>query len=213
MNFETYRWIFSACLSKIHWRVYRNWILCVRKNIYKQIFLKTQVFFYLFWTLKGNFSPSSIFLSAEVVKTTYYVSIRTFWWKFLSWERVFLINFKIQWNISENVKEISTAGLSKSHYTSPGKQFEEKSCFLKKKPFVSFSDIDKKFTAEFFTFLGAVVKTVFYLSRRLFWKNKYIFWSRIYLIIFRYWANIFQPFVVIFWTVLSKLHSKCPKKI
>ena len=191
---------------------YQNCILRVRKNNLKQVFFIYMCFLTLL-DCKWNFLAFIKFLSAEIVKTAFCVSIGTFWEKKFSRKIVFLINFKIEWKLFQNVDDISSAGLSKLHYTSPGEQFEEKFCFFEKMHFVSFSDIDKKITAVFWIFFGAVVKTVFYLSRRLFWKNKYISWSRIYLIIFRYWANIFQPFVVIFWTVLSKLHSKCPKKI
>ena len=191
---------------------YQNCILRVRKKNLKQVFFIYMCFLTLL-DCKWNFLAFIKFLSAEIVKTAFCVSIGTFWEKKISRKIVFLINFKIEWKLFQNVDDISPAGLSKLHYTSPGEQFEEKFCFFEKMHFVSFSDIDKKITADFWNFFGAVVKTVFYLSRRLFWKNKYISWSRIYLKIFRYWANIFQPFVVIFWTVLSKLHSKCPKKI
>ena len=98
---------------------YQNCILRVRKNNLKQVFLK-YVCSLTPLDFKWKFLAFINFLSPEIVKTAFYVSIRTFWENKFSRKIVFLFNFKIEWRLFQNVNDISPAGLPKLHYTSPG---------------------------------------------------------------------------------------------
>ena len=91
---------FFACLWKIQWRVYQNCITFVRKNKLKQAFLwKTFIFFTSFGLLLEIFRPNQFFFLAQLVKTAFYVAIRTFWETILSCKIVFSIIFRIQWKL------------------------------------------------------------------------------------------------------------------
>ena len=79
---------------------YQNCITFVRKKKLKQAFLwKTLIFFTSFGLPLEIFRPNQFFFLAQLVKTAFYVAIRTFWETILSCKIVFSIIFRIQWKL------------------------------------------------------------------------------------------------------------------
>ena len=138
-----------TCLSEIHWQCFRNCNLRVRHSNFKRAFFERHVFFLS--DFKWKIFAFINFLLAEVVKTAFYVSIRSLWEKFISWKQFSQSFLELSGIFSEfylnfSVGVVKTA-LYESRRTSCRKVF-----LFEKEYFLTFSDIERETLAQFWVF-------------------------------------------------------------
>ena len=182
--------------------------VCIRTN-WSKLFFERHVFSLSLSDFPRNFFALIKVLLVEVVKTAFYVSLRTFSETILSCKH-FLLNVFQNW--VGILMKFLRRGCQNCIIRVQANNFRKSFGFWKKCNSLSFSDIDREAPAHFSSFFDAIVKTAFYVSRLTFWKKKDSYWNKILVFFFRYWTEFFQPFVRVLPTVLLEMHSTCLEK-
>ena len=154
-----------VCLLKIRWSSYQNCSLCVRMNKLKQAFFEKYVFSSSLLDSKWNFFALIKFLSAEIVKTAFYVAIQTFWETILSGKIVFSIIFRIERNFFRILMKFPLWGCQNWNIRVQAKNLRKSFAFWKRCIFCQSRTLKEKLSPIFRVFLDAVVETAFYVSK------------------------------------------------
>ena len=91
--------LFLPVCHKFTEEVIKNEISVSVRTNWNKFFVKDFGFLYLVWDFDWKFFALIIFFLAQLVKTAFYVAIRTFWETILSCKIVFSIIFRIQWKL------------------------------------------------------------------------------------------------------------------
>ena len=150
-----------------------------------------------------------------VVKAAFYVCIRTFWQKLLSfWERCNLLSLSdLQRNFFWILSKIFSEVLKTAFYVSIWILWAKRVSWKLFSCFRLFRTLSKRFLTICREVFCGVVKTAFWESMpSISWKTfclwkKYTFFGS-----FRYWANMFRPLVEHFLTGLWQLPSMSPEE-
>ena len=122
-------------------------------------------FLYLFSDFYWKFFALIFFFLAQLVKTGFYVAIRTFWETILSCKIVSQSFSEFSRNFSEFLWSLPF-GVVKTELYESRRKIRGKVLLFEKDAFLSISDNERKTLALFFHFFfDAVVETAFYVSK------------------------------------------------
>ena len=169
-------------------------------------------FLYLFSDFYWKFFALIFFFLAQLVKTGFYVAIRTFWETILSCKIVSQSFSEFSRNFSEFLWSLPF-GVVKTELYESRRKIRGKVLLFEKDAFLSISDNERKTLALFFHFFfDAVVETAFYVSKgtlrgKRFFSGKNVFFNQ-----FGRLRQTFQTCVKHFMAGLSNLRFTCPSK-
>ena len=147
---------------------------------------KTFIFFTSFGLLLEIFRPNQFFFLAQLVKTAFYVAIRTFWETILSCKIVFSIIFRIQWKLFRILMKFPLWGCQNWNIRVQSNNLRKKFCFLKKMLFCQSRTMKEKLSPFFYIFFSTQLSKLHskcpkeHLKGIDFFRKKNVFFSSVW---------------------------------